>query len=86
MIASARCIQDALSVACEHLWTDGCLEAIRLPDDTLQRFEESLQKKYRLGNISWDRILLLYAQDECEAYEKFFDEFKTFARENVIAP
>ncbi len=87
VIDSKRPLYTGRSISCLRAFMDGWLfGGDPAPDDTLQRFEESLQKKYRLGNISWDRILLLYAQDECEAYEKFFDEFKTFARENVIAP
>jgi hypothetical protein len=47
--------------------------------DPLLRFQEMLQMRHRLGkSISWDRILLLYAQDEFDAYEKFFVKFKQF--------
>ena len=43
------------------------------------RFQEMLQKKHNLSkSIPWDRILLLYSKDECDAYERFFKEFKEF--------
>ena len=41
------------SISCLRAFMDGWLfGGDPAPDDTLQRFEESLQKKYRLGNIS----------------------------------
>jgi hypothetical protein len=82
VIDSKRPLYTGRSISCLRSFFDGWLfGSDPAPDQTFANFEASLQKRHGLGNISWDRILLLYASDECEAYETFFDEFKKFLHE-----
>ncbi len=72
------------SISCLRAFIDGWLFGSDPAPNGMQAlaaFEASLQKRYALRNISWDRILLLYARDECEAYDTFFDEFARFLKE-----
>ena len=79
------------SVTCLHCFIRGWRVAIwnELPQggyELLLRFQEMLQKKHNLNkSVPWDRILLLYSQDECDAYERFFKEFKQFRESQRIA-
>jgi hypothetical protein len=84
LLESRRGLYTKRSIICLRAFIDGWLFGGDLAPggmDILAAFEASLQKRHGLENTSWDRILLLYSQDDCGAYETFFDEFKRFLKE-----
>ena len=72
-------------ISCLKSFLDGWLmgsEGQVLDVDILNDFQSWTESRYKLPNTqAWDRIILFYSTDECDALTNFFNLFEKYCEE-----
>lgn len=76
------------SISCLYAFLAGWFyhnEEIIIDGNLMEEFQKWIADKYNVvSSQSWDRIILFYSQDECDALVEFFKLFNKFLEEKNI--